>query len=39
MLAGKRPMLVTVAIANKRSRIVWALPAKGEVYRALAVAG
>lgn len=34
MLAHKPPMLVRVALANKMARIVWALMAKGEVYRA-----
>jgi transposase len=34
MLARKPRMLVTVALANKTARIVWALLAKGEVYRA-----
>jgi transposase len=34
MLARKPPMLVRVALANKMARIVWALLAKGEVYRA-----
>jgi transposase len=38
MLARKPPMLVRVALANKMARIVWALMAKGEVYRAPAVA-
>jgi transposase len=37
MLARKPPMLVRVALANKMARIVWALLAKGEVYRAPAV--
>jgi hypothetical protein len=27
-------MLVIVALANKTARIIWALLAKGEVYRA-----
>jgi hypothetical protein len=27
-------MLVTVALANKMARIVWALLTKGDVYRA-----
>jgi transposase len=31
------PMLVRVALANKMARIVWALLARGEVYRAPAV--
>ena len=34
MLARKPPMLVRVALANKMARIVWALMAKGGVYRA-----
>jgi transposase len=34
MLARKPKMLVIVALANKNARIVWALLAKGEVYRA-----
>jgi transposase len=34
MLACKPPMLVRVALANKMARIVWALLAKGGVYRA-----
>ena len=39
MLARKPRMLVTVALANKTARIVWALLARGGVYRApLAVA-
>ncbi len=38
LLARKPPMLVRVALANKMARIVWALMAKGEVYRAPAVA-
>jgi transposase len=38
MLARKPPMLVTVALANKTARIVWALLSKGEVYRAPVVA-
>ncbi|HLM20151.1 MAG TPA: IS110 family transposase [Propionibacteriaceae bacterium] len=33
MLARKPPMLVRVALANKTARIVWALLAKGGVYR------
>jgi transposase len=32
MLARKPRMLVTVALANKMARIVWALLSKGEVY-------
>jgi transposase len=38
MVARKPPMLVRVALANKMARIVWALMARGEVYRAPAVA-
>jgi transposase len=38
MMARKPRMLVTVAFANKTARIVWALLAKGGVYRAPAVA-
>ena len=34
MLARKLPMLVRVALANKMARIVWALLARGGVYRA-----
>jgi len=34
MLARKPKMLVTVALANKMARIVWALLVKGGVYRA-----
>jgi transposase len=34
MLARKPRMLVTMALANKMARIVWALLAKGGVYRA-----
>jgi transposase len=34
MVARKPPMLVRVALANKMARIVWALLATGEVYRA-----
>jgi transposase len=37
MLARKPPMLVRVALANKMARMVWALMAKGGVYRAPAV--
>jgi len=37
MLARKPKMLVTVALANKMARIVWALLVKGGVYRAPAV--
>ena len=38
MLARKPRMLVTVALANKMARIVWALMAHGGIYRAPAVA-
>src|SRR3982750_2111009 len=38
MLARKPTMLVTVALANKTARIVWALLVKGGVYRAPAPA-
>ena len=38
MMARKPRMLVTVALANKTARIVWALLAKGEVYRTPVVA-
>lgn len=38
MLARKPRMLVTVALANKMARIVWALLAKGGSYRAPPVA-
>jgi len=34
MVARKPPMLVRVALANKMARIIWALMARGEVYRA-----
>lgn len=34
MLASKPPMLVRVALANKMARIVWAIMARGETYRA-----
>jgi transposase len=34
MLARKPRMLVTVALANKMARIVWALPAMAGSYRA-----
>src|SRR5690349_23205084 len=37
MLARKPKMLVTVALANKMARIVWALLVKGGTYKALAV--
>lgn len=37
MMARKPRMLVTVALANKTARIVWALLAQGGVYRAPAV--
>ena len=33
MLARKPRMLVTVALANKTARVVWALLVKGGVYR------
>src|SRR5262249_37360433 len=33
MLARKPKMLVTVALANKMARIIWALLVKGGVYR------
>jgi transposase len=38
MLARKPPMVVIVALANKNTRIAWALLAKGGIYRAPAVA-
>ena len=38
MLARKPRMLVTVALANKMARIVWALLVKGGTYRAPAMA-
>ena len=38
MLARKPKMLVTVALANKMARIVWALLVKGGAYRAPVVA-
>ena len=38
LMARKPRMLVTVALANKTARIVWALLARGGVYRAPAVA-
>lgn len=38
MMARKPRMLVTVALANKTARIVWALLTRGGVYRAPAVA-
>ncbi len=38
MLARKPPMLVRVALANKMARVVWAVMAKEENYRAPAVA-
>jgi hypothetical protein len=34
MLARKPPMLVRVALANKMARVIWALMAKGGIYRA-----
>lgn len=39
MLSRKPPMLVIVALANKMARIVWALMARGGIYRAPAVVG
>ncbi len=33
LLARKPARVVTVALANKTARIVWALMARGEVYR------
>jgi transposase len=38
MLVRKPPMLVRVALANKMARVVWALLARGGVYRAPALA-
>ena len=38
MLARKPRMLVAVALANKMARIVWALLARGGIYRAPALA-
>ncbi|GGB31637.1 MULTISPECIES: IS110 family transposase [Alphaproteobacteria] len=38
MLLRKPPMLVRVALANKMARIVWALMARGGVYKSPAVA-
>jgi transposase len=38
MLARKPKMLVTVALANKMARIVWALLVKGGTYRTPAAA-
>jgi len=38
MMARKPRMLVTVALANKTARIVWAVLTKNEVYRAPAAA-
>ncbi|MFZ3584247.1 IS110 family transposase [Loktanella sp. DJP18] len=38
MLTRKPPMLVRVALANKMARIVWALMARGGVYKAPAMA-
>ena len=38
MLAHKPRMLVTVALANKTARIVWAILTKGGAYRAPAAA-
>jgi transposase len=37
LMARKPPLLVRVALANKMARIVWALMARGGVYRAPAV--
>ncbi len=34
MMARKPRMLVTVALANKTARIIWAVLVKGEDYRA-----
>jgi transposase len=31
--AGKPPRLVTLAVANKLARIVWAVLVRGEAYR------
>lgn len=39
MLERKPPMLVIVALANKKARIVWALMARGGTYRTPAIAG
>lgn len=38
MLARKPRMLVTVALANKMARVVWAILAKGGIYKASATA-
>ena len=38
MLARKPKMLVTVALANKMGRVIWALLVKGGIYRTPAVA-
>ncbi len=38
MLVRKPPTLVMVALANKMARTVWALLARGEVYKAPAAA-
>jgi transposase len=38
MMSRKPPLLVRVALANKMARVVWALLAKGGVYRAPIVA-
>jgi transposase len=38
LLERRKPRLVTVAMANKTARIAWALLARGETYRASAVA-
>jgi transposase len=37
LLARKPVHLVTVALANKTARIVWAIIVRGEVYRELHV--
>ncbi len=37
-LARKPRMLVTVVLANKTARVVWAVLSKGEVYRVPIVA-
>jgi transposase len=38
MLTRKPRMLITVALANKMARIIWALLTKGGIYRAPIVA-
>ena len=38
MLARKPKMLVTVALANKMARVIWALLVKGGSYRTSAAA-